>query len=515
MSQKKQFAVNFIAQILFNLVNLGINFFLVPKIVESINATAYGFISLSTDFVNYMGLLTVALNSLAGRFITINYHKKDYKKANRYFNSALFANLIIGGIIAFGSIFFITFLDRIINIPPEMVMDVKLLFSLVIANFLVGMTLSVFTTATFIKNKLYLNSVVNIVTQIVRCTVLFSCYTFLPTNAWYMGFSALLCASIYNIANIVFLKKLTPELKMNRKDFNIKDAWELTKSGLWNVLTRLSSTITNGLDLLIANIAVSSNAMGILSLPRSIYSIILNLFSSIGGIFAPQATFDAAKENYTEMREQMKFSYRFLGVLSNTILVVFIICGGFFFKLWVPTQNANMLHLIAAVSCIDLVFALPMESFYNVHTAFNKIKIPALVLIGFSFITIVVEFIGLSLTDDLTIQLLLISSTSSFLGVLRVLTFLPVYTAVLLKEKKAYFYPLIIRNTIAFVLAFGICKFLCGFVSINSWLSLFIVCAVLAFIAMIITFFINFTGEERRRAIIFIKNRFKIKNKRH
>ena len=72
MSQKKQFYINFLAQLLYTAVNLSVNFFLVPKIINNINATAYGFISLSTDFVNYIGLITVALNALSSRYIIIN-----------------------------------------------------------------------------------------------------------------------------------------------------------------------------------------------------------------------------------------------------------------------------------------------------------------------------------------------------------------------------------------------------------------------------------------------------------
>ena len=77
MSQKKQLVINFIAQVLFSVINLGISFFLVPHIIESLNATAYGFINLSNDFVNYASLITVALNSIAGRYITIAIHKKQ------------------------------------------------------------------------------------------------------------------------------------------------------------------------------------------------------------------------------------------------------------------------------------------------------------------------------------------------------------------------------------------------------------------------------------------------------
>lgn len=42
--------------------------------------------SLGNNVINYITILTVALNSVAGRFITIEYHQGKKKEANEYFH---------------------------------------------------------------------------------------------------------------------------------------------------------------------------------------------------------------------------------------------------------------------------------------------------------------------------------------------------------------------------------------------------------------------------------------------
>lgn len=501
MSQKKQFYINFLGQLLYTAVNLSINFFLVPKIINNINATAYGFISLSTDFVNYIGLITVALNALSSRFIIINYHKKEYKKANEYFNSTLFANLTIGGVIAIGSVFFITFIDRILNIPVDLVNDVRILFTMVIMNFLTGMTLSVFQVSTNISNKLYLNNIVNIVSQIIRCIILFTAYTYLPMNIWYIGLSQFVCAIIYNTSSYIFCKKLTPEIKISPKFVHIKKCVELTKNGIWSLISTISSMLTNGLDLLITNLLVGSASMGILSIPRSIYSVICTLFESLAITFNPKIIYNVAKENIKDLQYQLVFSYKFLSMFSNTIIATFIILGMNFFELWVPSQDANVLALIAKISVLDLIISMPMQSFNHIYTAFNKIKFPAVVSILFSVATLIVEFIGLSLTKSNIIKLLFISSTSSFFLGLKYLTFTPIYSAKLLNLKKTYFYPIIFRNLIAFIISLSFEYLLFNFISIESWFTFFVACLFVAPVALIITFLINFNKDEKMRVI--------------
>ena len=120
MGIRKQLAINFISQVIYSVINLGISFFLVPHITSSLNASAYAYISLSNDFINYASLITVALNSIAGRYITLAIHKKQNKEANIYYNSVIVANIIMASILLIPMTLFVIFMDSLINIPANL-----------------------------------------------------------------------------------------------------------------------------------------------------------------------------------------------------------------------------------------------------------------------------------------------------------------------------------------------------------------------------------------------------------
>ena len=83
----KKTMINVICSLFVLATNVLISFFLSPFIVKNIGVEANGFVTLANNFVTYAQLIVSALNSMAARFIAIAYVKKDYKKANLYYNS--------------------------------------------------------------------------------------------------------------------------------------------------------------------------------------------------------------------------------------------------------------------------------------------------------------------------------------------------------------------------------------------------------------------------------------------
>ena len=72
--KNKQLAINMIANIISFMVNIGINFLFTPYLINTVGKEAYSFFPLANNFISYTSIITVALNSMASRFITINIH---------------------------------------------------------------------------------------------------------------------------------------------------------------------------------------------------------------------------------------------------------------------------------------------------------------------------------------------------------------------------------------------------------------------------------------------------------
>ena len=104
------------------------NAFLTPYVVENVGAEAYGFVNLANNFVSYANLVSVALNSMAGTFITIKLHKNYEEEANKYFTSVVIANIFLAIITSTLAVFIVINLDKLINISPYLLKDVQVLW---------------------------------------------------------------------------------------------------------------------------------------------------------------------------------------------------------------------------------------------------------------------------------------------------------------------------------------------------------------------------------------------------
>ena len=501
MNEKKNFIINFISQIMVLIVNICINFFVTPYIIEKLGASSYGFVGLANEFIGYAQIITIALNSMASRFIILKFHEKDYEGANKFFNSVFFANILICCIIGFAGIFVVLFIDKLVSVPKEILFDVQLLWTLMFLNFLVSIITSVFGVATFAKNKLYLSSARQIESQILRSLLLLVCFYFLPPATWYIGLAILASTMLVSLYNYKYIKKLTPEIKINIKYFDKKSLLEVLASGIWNTITKLSSLLSSGLDLLITNKFVGSTAMGILSLSKTLPNALLSAFGSLSSVFAPELTYSYAKKKYDDIKSQLVFSIKVLGFLTSIPMAILFAYGIEFYHLWTPSQDAILLYTLTVITCFSFVLTMPLEPLWNVFTVANKVKQSSIFLITFSFITIAIVMLIIPFVTDVNTKLYVIAGVSTIFAVLRSLTFLPLYGAKCLNLKPWSFYPIIFKTTcstaILTVISLGIKKV---FV-INSWFMLIVASLITSIFAIIINIIIIFNKKDRKDLI--------------
>lgn len=500
MENKKRLIVNILATIVAFVVNMGISFFLTPYVVEHIGVESNGFVSLANNFVSYAQLLTVALNSMAGRFITIKMHQNDKEGASKYFSSVIIANVILSVVMTVIFSVIIVFLDSILNISANLVSDVKLLWIFIFVNFILGVFTTIYSTATFIKDRLDLSSIATIVSYIIRAAILVIAYMFLKSNVvWYVGL-ATFCAGLYLlIANAIYKKKLTPDLNFDKKKFDFKAIKELLASGIWNTITKLSSILSSGLDLLITNLFVNPVAMGVLAISKILPTNILTLFGNVGYVFAPQLTEYYAKENYAEMKRQLLNSIKFLALFSSVIMAILFAFGQEFYALWQPTQDSFQLYLLTIISCLQLVFCLPFEPLYNVFTATNKIKTSSIALMITSAATVLTVFISLRFAETEMTKLMIIAGTSTLMEIFRVLFFLPIFGAMCIKSKKTTFYPVIIKNTISVVIITMLGIAIKRIFVPNTWLKLIVVVMIVGAVGLTINLIFLLNKEDRSK----------------
>ncbi|MDO5381704.1 MAG: oligosaccharide flippase family protein [Eubacteriales bacterium] len=500
-SRNKQLSVNLIAIIVQVALNYAISFFLTPYIVNNVGSEAHGFITLGNNLINYITIFTTALNSVVGRYVTISIHKGNKKQANEYFNSVLWANVLLAIIIVAGSAFVINYLEYFFTVPSYLVRDVKILFSLIVFNFVITIICNVFTIATFITNKLYISNIGNSIGICIKVIVLLILYGNYNATIIFVGVASLLNTFFVSIYNIVVNKKLNIGINIRLWSFSFAKIKELFFSGIWNSVTKLSQVLTDGLDMIMSNLFINVQAMGCLSVAYTVPSMIANVIGSITNIFAPQQTYYYAKEDTSEVVGQIKLNMKIMGFFVNIILVGFIIYGKEFFILWTPTQDIQLIYELAVISCCSMVITGVTSALNNVFLLTNHLKENSMVCILIGVFDCAVAFLLVRYTGA---GVYAIAGVSKIVGAIVNITYIPLFASKCLNVSYKTFYPVICKyifSTLVLLIVMGILHLVLCFMPI-SWVSLIVKIIINGGIVSIINYHILLNKNER----VYLKN---------
>ena len=466
--KNKQLIINLIANIIAFGTSLLIAFILTPYLISTIGKEAYAFYPLSNNFVAYLAIVSTALNSMASRFITIELVKNKTKNAKTYYSSVFFANIILSLALFVPMIIVVWFLDSFLNIPGELVSEVKILFGLVFASMIISIITSVYGVSTFAKNRLDLRSGGEIIQGILKVFLYVILFSLFEPSIVYIGLVTLFLSITNLIIQMIFSKILLPDFYISFGLFQMRAVKVLLSSGIWNSLNSLGSVLLLSVSLLISNIFIGASGSGELSivqiLPLFISSIITVLFS----VFMPRFTQVYAEGTKNALIKEVEFSQKVLGILSTTPIVIIIILGKEFFNLWVPTENSEKLQVLSIFSVIPLIIHGNMWTIYGLNIVLNKVRTPSLVLIILGGINIICCYIFIVYFNA---NIYIIPIVSSVISILYHFCFIPIYAAIQLGTKKYIFHIHIIKAMLFSSLAILMGSNIKQYFTINTWLD--------------------------------------------
>lgn len=499
---KKRLTINMIANLISFLVSMGISFFLSPYIINTVGKEAYGFVGLANNFVTYGELVTLALNSMAGRFITIKIHQGDKESANKYFSSITFANIIITIIMLIPATFIIFNLNHIVNVPQDILSDVRLLWTLTFVNFFVSLLTSTYGLATYVTNRLDLSSIRDIQANVIRAILIITLFYFFKPSVWFIALVSLICTVIVGIYNIIYKKKLLADVKVSFSFFDIRLIKEVLVSGSWNVVTKLGQILSDGLDLLIANIFIDSASMGILSIAKTIPMAVSRLVGMISNVFSPQLTIDYAKDNNEQLVEGLKKGMVISGFFTNIALGFTIAFGYMFYSLWVPNEDTDLIQIASVLTVLGVFIPGVINNLWSVFTITNRLKLNSIIIVANGLLNTLLVFILLKTTD---LGILAIAGVSTITSTIRNLTYTPMYAAHCLNISKKTFYPVILRYILSSSVIIVVYSLLVKFTFQSSWLILFINGIFCGLIGVVINYLLLLDKAEKLQVRAVLK----------
>ncbi len=498
MGKHNKAITNVICSLLVLATNIAIGFWMSPFIVEHIGIEANGFVLLANNFFVYACIITMALNSMAARFITIEYVRKNYSQANLYYNSVFWGNLLIVALLLLPAVCCIVRLETFVDIPSDILLDVKLLFLFIFFNFFINTGFPNWECGTYITNRLDRDYIPNMFTTVFRCIIIVLMMILLVPKVWYVGFATSIAAVLLLVVRRYNTHKLTPCIKIYLRKQERVFSWtavkELLGAGMWNSISTVGQILLTSLDLLICNHYLGATAMGVVALSKFIPSCIEQLSHSVRNAFGAELTINYANGDINTLFRDLNRAMKMTSLIMLTPIACVVVFGEPFFALWVPTQDARLLHILSFLAIFAYMFTSGTQILYNVFNTVNKVKTNSIVVVASGVFSILLT---IALIRYSNIGIYAVAGISTIVTLLRNMLFTLPMTAIYLGFSWKRFYPQVIK-TIAvsiILIIIGIC--IKPYVKTDTWINLFISVALYSVISMLVSSFLLLNKDER------------------
>lgn len=487
------------------LINYLINFFITPYITNNLGAETYGFISLAKTLVNYATIITLMLNSYATRYISIAYHSGDMKTAIQYYSSVFYANIFLSIFISIIAFYCIYNLSDLLQISSGIIPDIKLLFIFVFITFFITTAGTTFSAAAYIKNHLDKVNIYTAIAYLLQALVIIIMFTFLTPKVWYVAVGFMTTSIVIFYGNFHITKKVTPELKINRKSFSIKHLKLLVINGIWNSINGLGNIMNSGLDLLITNKMLSPLLMGELSIAKTVGAIFSSLYVMVAQPFQPIFLKNYAAGNKNDLLKDLKFSMKISGLLSNLAFALFVSLGLSYYKLWIPGQNISLIYKLTVITILTSISEGAVYPLYYIYTLTIKNRVPCIITLLGGGLNVIFMYILIKYTS-LGIYSVAIT-TAIIMNFINAVTN-PLYMAKCLNTKLYEFYPTFIRHIISCIIMTLVLKYIADLFTICNWFHFIIILCVEGFIGLVLHLLIMFNFKD---LLYYLRKNLKIK----
>ena len=355
------------------------------------------------------------------------------------------------------------------------------MFAFTFATFIISVITAIFTTAAFVKNKLYINSLRDIASNTLKLLLVVILFSFFPAKVYFLAMASLASGIFLLLTNIKVKNKILPEVKMNFNLFSFKLVKVLISAGIWSSIGYLSTALNRGLDLLICNLTLGAGLMGLLSIANTVPHCIDNLITTIANIFTPRFTILYAKDNTDLLVEETKFSSKIMSFLMTAPLAVLV--------------------------CISYLFTCHTRTLSSLFTVCNKLKASVLISLVCGVLTVIIVLLLIHFTP---LGVYAIAGVSSVFIGLKAIVFVPLYAAHILKIKLTTYYRSIFRGWFCFAVVITMFIFINSFVHANNWISFLLLCAASGLAGYAVSVPLIFSRKE----LVLIKDKIKKKFKK-
>ena len=491
---KRIVLINSVSSAVSLVLNLSVLVWLQQYLLKRISPEEYSLIPIIAAVMAFTPLLTMVLTSGLGRYTTVAYAKNDTAEVTRIC-STMFPILMVAGLVFLVLGGFAAWqIDKILDIPDELVREAQIMMGLLVLLSAVQLPLETFSSGFVITQKLLIQDMINIGCQFFRIALLFILLFGFGTHALWVT-AALVASEFLRLAIATPLSiHYIPSQKPRRSAFSWSLAKEITGYGGWGFVSQLGETLRQSMDPILLNrfstaveVAVY-NVAGIV--PRQIQQLLTPITRPFFPVLASLcATEDFGRLNNTYLRTARYHAWVLL-----------------FFSVPVIIFNKELMHLYlggkydAAGGIMALLLLVTILSSFNALGP--AIMAAAGIMKGFSLRRFAQQLINFAFTVILVVFLRK-GAYGSAMGTLLASVFYEIFFVWPFCRKiahtptKTWIIEVLLPTIAPAIPSIIFCIAIKVFVSIDSWLSLFATSAISGLLYFIIVVLFGLRQQDK------------------
>ncbi len=496
--------------ILWSTINVGISsvitIFLLPYISNTIGIEAYGYVSLSSNIIQYIDLIASTINVYAVRYISIEYHRGNKADAEKYYSSVAIFDMVFVIVSVPVLCSFLRNLDNILNVNGKLLSDVRLLFLFAFISYSITIIGTVFSSAAFVKDILYKESANKAIGNILKITVLLLLFYVFRPHVWYVPTADCICTLFILLGNLIITKNYLNDIKIRPMMASVKLIAEIASKGIWNTISHMGSILNSGLDLIVTNIFLGETEMGLLSIPKTISVFVSKIQSAVGVSFRPQLLKYYSKNQVKELENGLYISMKCCGAVPCVVLSVFFTFGLSFLEMWIPKQNNILIYELTLLTFMsDTVTGLTGPLSYGTVLT-GKLKVTSISILISGVFNVALMYVLLSVTQWGLFAVAFTTIIGNFFVQFLVI---PLYVGKILNISIKLLYLQIIRFFISILINVIMIYLLFGRFYINEWMDMILLMGISSVISFVIYIGTMLNKKEKMILVSIVSNKIK------
>ena len=124
----------------------------------------------------------------------------------------------------------------------------------------------------------------------------------------------------------------------------------MTSNGIWQSINSMGNVLNSGLDLIVSNLMLSGVQTGQISVTKTIVTMFSMLYQVVFKPFQPRMIKSYATGDMDLFMKDVAKAMKICGYFSNIAFAGFVALGPLYYKLWLPSQDTDLLYLLTVVN---------------------------------------------------------------------------------------------------------------------------------------------------------------------